>query len=349
MILFAADTPQVHHVWAWLIVIFFIVATYAAWFFLGARLAKGLPLLKNSEPGHIVPWTMWDLVAVFWFWLCMLFALQVVLFFAMPSSEKPKKSAEEFAKVEKTAEIKQPKPEKQETDRVRKNESDEQKGATASSEEERTEHPLTQLLARKKYSALLVAIIVAMIVAPIAEEFLYRLLLIGCMEAAEIRLRRDWRSTALGIPIGAIPIFLSSLLFALLHLRFGIRKFDETQLMISMVFSVIMNMAVVTFAIVWIRKRTGATARDFGWDSRFFWKDVATGVVAFFTVAGPILLLQYILMYYVLPPWIAPDPIPLFFLAIALGTLYQRTHRLVPSIVLHALLNSSSVAAMWFK
>jgi membrane protease YdiL (CAAX protease family) len=42
-----------------------------------------------------------------------------------------------------------------------------------------------------------------------------------------------------------------------------------------------------------------------------------------------------------------PAPIPLFFLALGLGYLYQRTHRLWPSVVLHFLLNTSSLAMLW--
>ncbi|MFV1967879.1 MAG: type II CAAX prenyl endopeptidase Rce1 family protein [Pirellulaceae bacterium] len=42
-----------------------------------------------------------------------------------------------------------------------------------------------------------------------------------------------------------------------------------------------------------------------------------------------------------------PDPIPLFLFAIALGYLYQRTRRILPCIVLHLLLNTCSLAALW--
>jgi membrane protease YdiL (CAAX protease family) len=44
-----------------------------------------------------------------------------------------------------------------------------------------------------------------------------------------------------------------------------------------------------------------------------------------------------------------PDPIPLFFLALALGYLYQRTHRLWPSLVVHATLNSCSLLMLWLQ
>jgi membrane protease YdiL (CAAX protease family) len=41
------------------------------------------------------------------------------------------------------------------------------------------------------------------------------------------------------------------------------------------------------------------------------------------------------------------DPIPLFVLGLALGYLYQRTHRILPCIVLHALFNGFSLGILW--
>jgi membrane protease YdiL (CAAX protease family) len=43
-----------------------------------------------------------------------------------------------------------------------------------------------------------------------------------------------------------------------------------------------------------------------------------------------------------------PDPIPLFVLALVLGYLYQRTHRLWPCILVHAGLNACSVLMLWW-
>jgi membrane protease YdiL (CAAX protease family) len=44
-----------------------------------------------------------------------------------------------------------------------------------------------------------------------------------------------------------------------------------------------------------------------------------------------------------------PDWIPLTFLAGGMGYLYQRTHRLLPSLVVHTLVNSSSMLALWVQ
>jgi membrane protease YdiL (CAAX protease family) len=42
-----------------------------------------------------------------------------------------------------------------------------------------------------------------------------------------------------------------------------------------------------------------------------------------------------------------PDPVAIFFLAIILGYVYQRTHRIVPCMVAHALFNSLAMLILW--
>lgn len=42
-----------------------------------------------------------------------------------------------------------------------------------------------------------------------------------------------------------------------------------------------------------------------------------------------------------------PDPIPLFVLALGLGYIYQRTRRVLPCIIVHMMCNGISLAALW--
>lgn len=44
-----------------------------------------------------------------------------------------------------------------------------------------------------------------------------------------------------------------------------------------------------------------------------------------------------------------PDPIPLFVLAVGLGYVYRATHRLLPCVILHLLLNACSMAMLWLS
>jgi membrane protease YdiL (CAAX protease family) len=43
-----------------------------------------------------------------------------------------------------------------------------------------------------------------------------------------------------------------------------------------------------------------------------------------------------------------PEPIPLFLLALGLGYVYFRTHRIVPSIIAHAIFNSFAMLQLWW-
>jgi membrane protease YdiL (CAAX protease family) len=42
-----------------------------------------------------------------------------------------------------------------------------------------------------------------------------------------------------------------------------------------------------------------------------------------------------------------PEPVPLFLLGLVLGYIYQRTHRIIPSIVAHALFNLFTMIILW--
>lgn len=44
-----------------------------------------------------------------------------------------------------------------------------------------------------------------------------------------------------------------------------------------------------------------------------------------------------------------PDPVAIFLLALFLGYLYQRTHRIVPSMVVHMLFNGLSLVLLWLS
>ena len=44
-----------------------------------------------------------------------------------------------------------------------------------------------------------------------------------------------------------------------------------------------------------------------------------------------------------------PDPIPLFLLSLGIGYVYQRTHRILPCILIHMLLNGFSMVLLWLQ
>ncbi|MDH3719668.1 MAG: CPBP family intramembrane metalloprotease, partial [Planctomycetota bacterium] len=71
-----------------------------------------------------------------------------------------------------------------------------------------------------------------------------------------------------------------------------------------------------------------------------------TGLAPDRLVAAPILISSG--LFAVFHVGHGPAPIPLFFLALVLGYLYQKTHRILPSLVVHMLLNGTSMLGVWF-
>ena len=83
-------------------------------------------------------------------------------------------------------------------------------------------HPLVTLVQKRpETGVLLLATVAATIVAPLAEEFLFRVILQGWLEKREIQ-RRLRHGGDPDQPAGWTPIMVSGIIFALLHLTSGI-------------------------------------------------------------------------------------------------------------------------------
>lgn len=207
------------------------------------------------------------------------------------------------------------------------------------------DHP-TIVLLRQDGSPLtwLLCVVTVVLIAPLAEEFLFRLLLQGWLEAAESRYRRRVGRYWLGL-VGTGPVLLTSLLFASMHYRTAAEPIEPDLLRQSLLAGGVWNLITLVYGVGLLRFRAGATAVDLGFVREKFLPDVGLGLAAFLAVALPIYLLQALLSR--LLPNVVPDPITLFFFAAALGFLYFRTHRIVPAIVLHMTLNGVSLAMAW--
>ncbi len=206
---------------------------------------------------------------------------------------------------------------------------------------EKNEHYVIQLWRRDPRSATkLLSAVAAVIVAPIVEEFLFRLLLQGWLEKADRRLRRRLRPLR-PLVRGALPIVTVSALFAAMHYRGDQPDHDAPTLIRALLGNAAAGLVTVVLGAAWLRSRTAATLADFGIEPWHAGRDFALGLAAFLAVAPPIYLLQMSLV-----KWLSPgtaDPISLFFFALALGILYYRTHRIVPAIALHMALNGTSL------
>jgi membrane protease YdiL (CAAX protease family) len=216
-----------------------------------------------------------------------------------------------------------------------------------------TAHPLAQLLATKNWTSLILCCIAGIVVAPITEEMLYRVLLQGWLENIERNLRRRLPVLRRVLPLAVMPIFLSSFFFAGQHFREEAPQEDVQNLILLLTCNSVASFLTIVFVVAWLHWRVGVTAADLGWAPKHILADVRLGIITFLAIAVPLygcqiglsqLIKMLVEKYHLLPKEIAPDPIPIFFFALALGLLYNRTHRAAPSIALHMALNATSLA-----
>ena len=203
-----------------------------------------------------------------------------------------------------------------------------------------TEHPLGRLLEKSEnWPDVVLVAVLATLIAPVVEELLLRLTLQAWLEAVERRWRRRARWLRRGLP-GAMPVVFVSLCFAALHVRRAAGP-EELPSGAVLVAEAIGHLATIGVLLLWLRRGAGATLGDLGIEPRLWRRDVAVGLVAWAAFAGPIYLFFGAIRP--LAPGLVLDPLPIFFLALVLGTLYYRTHRILPSIVLHAAFNAIGV------
>jgi membrane protease YdiL (CAAX protease family) len=221
--------------------------------------------------------------------------------------------------------------------------------ATQSRQQPDTRHAIEDVLrADRSAGTWLLCGVVAVVVAPVVEEFLYRLLLLGWLEAEERRARRRIAILRSLIP-GVGPVVLVSLLFALSHFRRAGPPVEPDVLKQLIVFQAVWGVLTLVFMLWAVRRLSGASLADLGFVRERFFADVRLGLLACAAVFAPIMLLQYVTTLFVVPEDVAADPIPLFLLALLLGTVYYRTHRIVPAIVIHMAFNGTSLALAWLQ
>ena len=179
-------------------------------------------------------------------------------------------------------------------------------------------------------------------VAPIVEELLFRLLLQGWLESLERRIRRRLRLVR-PWAAGILPVVVASVLFAVLHIRTPQPQEDLFTLVFQIGIGAAASLLVAALLAVWLRLATGATLEDFGIVPGRLASDLRLGFAAFLAVTVPVYVV-WIEAERLLPRNVIPDPIAIFFLSLALGTLYYRTHRILPCIVLHVCFNTLGVA-----
>jgi len=218
-------------------------------------------------------------------------------------------------------------------------------GAVRQSEQLDTEHLVGRLL-RDSHKPLVVLVCLASagLAAPFSEEFLFRLVLQGWLEKKDRLFRRRWGFKRL--TPGLVPVFLVAVLFAGIHYRGASPQVDVWVGARILLGSVLASVVTLVVGVVWLRLDVGATAADLGFVRRKWAADVRLGLLAYLAIST-VLFPSQVVLSRLLPPSIAPDPFALFPFAWLLGFLYYRTHRLIPSIVVHAGLNGTSLLVAW--
>ena len=306
-----------------------IGASLAVWTWVVFRLLQAQPVVRYDRRRR-VPWRAIDVVIVAVFFLTfpvLLAGLGTKLFHLDPTPQRPGKLADSAR------------------DRDDATEDEGEEGDRA--------HLLVVLLrdARERKDAagrlgiLLLCVFSGVIVAPIVEEMVFRVILQGWMEAAENGARKHLRALRRLVP-GAAPVVLTSLIFAVLHYREPTTPPGARYLTYMLAIDAVAKLVTLALAVGLVRGRVGATAADLGIRWERLGSDVGLGLLACLAVAAPIFAMQIVLSS--LLPDSVPDPIPLFFFAASLGFLYYRTHRIVPSIVTHMALNATSLAMAWW-
>lgn len=288
--------------------LFAFSASLGLWAWIVRRVIRREPIVP-CEPRRPVPWQALDLALVFVFHVLAASAVVNVDHLLFPEAALPGAKPAEAAKPS-------------------------------------TEHDVLVLLrGERSLTVLVLCLVAAVVVAPITEEVFFRLLFQGWLERAERQWRGQFRFSR-GLLRGTLPVVGSSLAFALLHSRKAELPLSPQVLFHLLLCSVIVKLATMVFALVLVRFRTGATSVDLGFRRSDLAGDVGLGLAAALAVVPWVYVLQ-LSLWSVLPKHISPDPFTLIPFAMVLGLLYYRTHRIVPSIVLHMALNATSLALAW--
>ena len=298
------------------------VGGIAVWRFALRRKLRGVAAVA-FEPRRPVPWTGWDV-------LVLLAAYVLLVSLALVSAESLLGWDLNPSRVGAA----EPPP----------GEGPERAAAGYESIELDRAHPIVVLLARRPgLGTFLFCLATVVVMTPIAEEFFFRLVLQGWFERIELRFRRLFRYS--GRMLGTGPVFLSSLLFAVLHARDVEAPPEADYLVRMLLIDTLVKGLLLVFGVVYLRRVRGATLEDLGLKLDKLPHDAGLAVASFAALFVPLYAIQWGLSE--LLPGSVTDPAPLFLFALALGYLYFRTHRIVPAVLLHMIFNAAALVVFF--
>lgn len=202
-----------------------------------------------------------------------------------------------------------------------------------------SQHPLEFLFRqRPTLGVFLTVFLVAAIVGPVTEEFLWRFVFQGTLVSYE----RAYRFSSRGL----FAVFVTAFIFAARHFRFADAAVPAWETLWAMtiahaVASLVFLVCGVGYFVATHRVTVPRVRRVV----RHIPRDVLLALATFLWL-GPLTLLIHVALQHCWPG-VVLDPIPLFVFALGLGELSRRTGRLTASITLHVALNATSLAVMW--
>ncbi len=287
-----------------------LAVSVRTWLFLGQRWAAGLPVLAFARR-RPVPWRAVDVALA----LTVLVVLAVGLygFAERVVGPRPAAGAAEVAGGELPSEM----------------------------------HPAARLMIEGEPLLVLLAVFMAVVVAPLTEEVFVRLVLQGYLERFAWSLRRRHSGLRRAAWGKVWPVAVTAVLFAALHIRPAVEVRDVRVFVLPMVTQLFAQVVAVAFCLAWLTGVRGASLTDLGISRPHWLDDLRIGIVATAAVGPPLMALNFALNA-LLPRGVVPDPVPLLIFGLAAGWIYFCTHRITPCLVFHAAFNGLSVALVLF-
>jgi membrane protease YdiL (CAAX protease family) len=211
---------------------------------------------------------------------------------------------------------------------------------------EKQPHPFVQLLKQDKSGfTILIVFLCGVIIAPLFEEFLYRGIFTGWLidSTKEHLPRFGFNETTTKILHVIISLGVPALFFALQHFRGNQEQSVPSREFLLTLFCsmILLNLLTITIGIIYLTQIRKLALDQLGFQMNKYKSDILLSMlISVFLI--PLLLILTGVLNATFPDSVI-DPIPIFFLAITLGTIFLITHRLLPCILIHASLNFVSL------
>jgi membrane protease YdiL (CAAX protease family) len=214
------------------------------------------------------------------------------------------------------------------------------------------QHPLVILMQKsgRNILVILACFLMAVVVAPLAEEFLFRIVIQGGIEST---LRREFGRSVWAV---RLPILVTAAFFAAIHFRSPTEP-DSDHLLKMMVVNMMGYLTTMAVVIVVFRGFYRIRWSDIGlWDFRRIGRDALGAFLLLLVIIIPVNIVSFTARTFAQTEWAVAhgisgsmvDPIPLFLLAMVLGTLYYRTRRFSSVVFLHAFFNLYSFLILMY-